>query len=349
MINLNGAAMTQPAALPANPVLSAVPAIAVAHPLRPWASQANTPTRPPALLLVDDDRVLRMMAQETLAQRGYSVATTGDGEAALAQLKADPGAVDAIVLDREMPGLHGLDVLTRLKADPQLAQIPVIMLTGSGEPAKVQEGIDAGVFYYLIKPVSSTLLGSVIEAALRERRQKLALLGELSRHGAALQSMTSCRIAVRSLYEAEDTASFLASIFPQPERVVVGLMELLVNAVEHGNLGITFEQKDALLIANRWREEVERLATLPEHTGKAVDVIYQNNADAHLVQITDCGAGFDWQRYWHINPARATASHGRGIARARMTAFDRMAYNAVGNSVTVMVTKTAAPADTYAW
>ncbi|MES2984715.1 MAG: response regulator [Pseudomonadota bacterium] len=316
--------------------------------LTQWPSNSSSPLPMPRILLADDDRIMRLVLRQALQHNGYDVNIVESGEEALAILAEHGANVDTVILDREMPGLKGLEVVERMKAHPQMRNIPVIMLTGTGEQDKIQEGIDAGVYYYLVKPVDNTLLRSVIESALRERRQKQALIGELTRYGAALKAMRFCQIAVRTMTEAEDTACFLASCFPDPERVVMGLMELLANAVEHGNLAVTFEEKNKLLTDNTWRSELDRRALLPEHAGKLVDVTYQHKEEGYLVQISDCGAGFDWKRYWHINPSRATASHGRGIARARLMAFDRLAYNEQGNQVTLMVAHDAGTGD-YAW
>lgn len=314
-----------------------------------WSSTANTPVQTPSLLLVDDDRTMRAMLAEALEQMGYAVHMASDGKEALGMLHTHPNGFDALILDREMPNMNGMQLVERLKNNAQLAGIPIIMLTGTGDAPYIQEGIDAGVHYYLVKPVDNTLLHSVITSALRERWQKITLMSELNRHGAALKAMRHCHIAIETIEEAEDTACFLASCFPEPERVVSGLMELLINAVEHGNLGITYEEKQQLLERNLWREELLRRADLSENIGKKVNVIYQHKAEGYLVQITDCGEGFDWKRYWHINPARATASHGRGIARARIGAFDRLSYNEKGNSVTAMIVETAAAPEQYAW
>lgn len=314
-----------------------------------WISNSSSPIAQPRLLLADDDRVMRLVLRQALQHQGYDAKIVESGEEALAVLREYPGQIDTVILDREMPGLKGLEVVEIMKKDPQMAGIPVIILTGSGEQEKIQEGIDAGVHYYLVKPVDNTLLRSVIESALRERRQKQALVSELSRYGAALKAMKHCQIAVKTMSEAEDTACFLASCFPDPERVVSGLMELLVNSVEHGNLGISYEEKHQLLAQNIWRSEVDRRASLPENIIKQVEVIYQNKEEGHLIQLTDAGNGFDWKRYWHINPSRATSSHGRGIARARLMAFDVLAYNERGNQVTLMVKKQANGADGYAW
>lgn len=314
-----------------------------------WVSSSNMPLQAPRLLLVDDDRVMRVILREALQHHGYDVHMVKDGEEALQVLGNNPSRIDAVVLDREMPGMNGLQVVAKMKSDPQLAAIPIIMLTGTGDAEKIQEGIDAGVYYYLVKPAENKVLRSVIESALRERRQKTALISELNRHGAALKAMKNCQIAVRTLREAEDTACFLASCFPDPERVVAGLMELLVNSVEHGNLGVSYEEKHRLLAENIWREELDKMVELPENKNKFVDVVYQHKEEGYLVQITDMGSGFDWKRYWHINPARATASHGRGIARARLMAFDRLAYNDKGNSVTIMVSANPISLEGYPW
>ena len=305
---------------------------------------------PPLLLVVDDARVMRATLQSMLENHGYQVLMAGSGEDALTLLSTYAMRIQAVVLDREMPGIGGLEVVRRMKDDFQFAAIPIIMFTGTDAPERIQEGIDAGVYYYLIKPADNALLKSVIDSALRERRQSRSLISELGRYGAALHTMQSCHISFRTLTEAEGAACLLAACFPNPERVVAGLMELFVNAVEHGNLGVSYDEKRALLSENRWREEIDYRAQLPEYERKTVEVVYQRKDGAYLTQITDSGPGFDWRNYWHINPARATASHGRGIARARLMAFDRMSYNEKGNSVTVMIEpEVPAEAAGYAW
>ncbi|MBI1274329.1 MAG: response regulator [Alphaproteobacteria bacterium] len=313
----------------------------------PVLSLSSLPVRAPIILVVDDDRVTMAILSRMLEKFGYSVRSAGTGEEALKALRHDVMEIDAVILDREMPGMTGIKVMEVLRSDPQMTAIPVIMHTSAGSPEQIQQGIDAGVFYYLAKPADEKLLKSIITSALRERQQRRVLLGEIGRHDAALKSMRSCQMAVKSLKDAEDAACFLAACFPHPARVANGLLELLTNAVEHGNLGITYEEKEQLLINNHWQKEIRRRLAMPEHADKEVDVIYQHKPDMWLVQITDRGTGFDWRRYWQIDPARATASHGRGIARARLTAFDRLAYNTAGNQVTAIIQ--ASPAETLEW
>jgi CheY-like chemotaxis protein/anti-sigma regulatory factor (Ser/Thr protein kinase) len=303
----------------------------------PSLSVSFAPVNQPYLLVVDDDRITRAMITGMLEKSGVKVADVGSGREALAKMKKEAAEIDAIILDREMPEMNGLDVVAMMKGDPELSTIPVIMYTGSGEAAQIQQGIDAGVFYYLVKPASEELLNSVVTSALRDRDQRRVMLDQLKRSGAVMRTMRSCQLSVRTVKEAEDGAVFLASCYEQPDRVVTGLLELLLNAVEHGNLGITFEEKTQLLHDNTWAEEIARRQNAPENKDKTVDVIFQRQGETLLVQITDKGKGFDWRRYWDIDPARATAGHGRGIARARLLAFDKLAYNDSGNQVTAVV------------
>jgi DNA-binding response OmpR family regulator len=312
-------------------------------------SAFSVPVHTPLILLVDDDRIMRTVIAQSLSQQGFQVLEASRGEEALATMVQNEPRIDAIVLDREMPGMNGMDVVEHMKTEHRLAHIPVIMLTGTGDQDKIQEGINAGVFYYLVKPVEEKLLRSVIDSALRERQQKCALVSELNRHGQALKAMQSCRLAIRTLSQAEDTACFLASCFPDAERVVSGLLELLVNAIEHGNLGVNYAEKAKLLNEGRWHEELEQRVHLPQYKDKMAEVYFERTADTYTVQVKDCGQGFNWKPFLQIDLARATASHGRGIARARLMAFDTLEYNEAGNCVTVAVyIKTAGKTD-YAW
>ncbi len=310
-------------------------------------SVSAVPMRKPTVLAVDDDRVMLTMLTQMLEKFGYSLQNASSGNQALQMLLASHDTIDAIILDQEMPGLDGLQVASQMKADPKLSSIPVIMLTGNSTQEKIREGIDVGVFYYLVKPVSDDLIKSVAAAAIRERHHRRLLAVQILRYDVALKAVSTAQIQVQTLSEAENVGCMLASCFPEPERVITGLMDLLVNAVEHGNLGITYEEKTQLLKDNRWQDEIARRISLPEYAGKKADVVYQRKPDGWYVQITDQGQGFDWRKYWQIDHAHATSSHGRGIARARLLSFDKIAYNEAGNQVTVMVQSTSS--DNFTW
>ena len=122
----------------------------------------------------------------------------------------------------------------------------------------------------------------------------------------------------------------------------MGLAELLVNAVEHGSLGILFEEKAQLLAAGAWDREVERRLGLAEHADKRVEVALRRDGDDLVVRVRDQGPGFDPQRFLTLDESRAFYPNGRGIALAREVAVARIEYLGCGNEVEVRMP--AAPA-----
>lgn len=301
----------------------------------------------PAVLAVADDRIARMLLTRAIMAMGNTAHAAATGAEAIGLLQEKGRTLDAIIIDYALADYSALSLVKRIKADPTLFAVPVIMLTADGDAAQVQRAVDAGVFYSLTKSTADSLLGSVLAAALRERAQRRATMAELSRRDAAGKQIRTCTLSLKTLHEAQDVAVFLATCFPQPDKVVTGLIELLMNAIEHGNLGIGFEEKGRLLAEKRWLTEVDARLAMPQHSAKTVDVIYQHKDDGWYVQITDKGEGFNWKKFWHIDPARAGEGHGRGIARARLTSFDKVAYNEAGNQVTAMVS--ASPAVPLGW
>ena len=295
---------------------------------------------PFTIFAVEDDRLALGLIEMRLEQLGHRCHTARSGEEALTWLEALAPAEfpAAILLDREMPGMGGLALVRQLKSLPQLRHIPIVMLTGSQAPEQISEGIDAGVFYYLGKPIQPSILASVLAAALRESEQRRRLFSELTHHQAAFQLLRGVELFLRTLEEAEDAAAFLATAYPDPQRSVSGIVELLFNAVEHGNLGIGYAEKTDLIARESWRSEIAHRLTLPAHAEKKVRVVYRlqqegKETDGHYLQISDEGAGFDHHPYMRIDPARAGHNHGRGIASANLLAFDALRYLPPGNQV----------------
>lgn len=293
--------------------------------------------RPMRVLIVDDDRVMRMIVQRQIDDLGHETETAINGRKAMDILNADKSKFDIIVLDREMPEMGGLEVVARMKADMDLRKIPIIMATGSKRPEDIKKGIDAGVFYYLTKPIDGDVLNSVFISAVREVEMQKNLKRELKKHKTSFNLIHSATFYLRTIAEAEALAAFLANCYPDPERVIVGLAELITNAVEHGNLSISYEEKTDLVERGVWRKEVDRRLDLPGRMEKKVEVVFRRNDDGLYVRILDEGKGFDWRRYLEIDPARATHNHGRGIAQANAVSFDELRYNTAGNEVIAIV------------
>ncbi len=295
----------------------------------------------PLILVVDDDRIMRLSLVAMLEDLGYATAEAGDGRQALDVLTQRAGEIDSVLLDREMPVMDGLEVVRHMKESRDLRAMPVIMQTGSDRPDQIKQGIDAGVFYYLTKPVNPDILKSVVLAAMREAQTKRVLATELHKHKTSFNLIESSAFRLKTIAEAENLSVFLANCFPSAERVVGGLAELLVNAVEHGNLEIGYALKSQLIGQGTWSAEIERRSFLAQYNQRHVDVFYKKAAEGHYVVIRDMGAGFEWKNFLQVDPARAMDNHGRGIAQANALSFDRLVYNEAGNEVTAFCSEEA--------
>ncbi len=292
---------------------------------------------PISVLAVEDDPLSMSFLESQITELGHSIIPATNGQEALNALDLHRQNIDVVLMDREMPVMDGLTAVKRMKASPQLRNIPVIMVTGADSTQEMQEGLDAGVFYYLTKPVDESMLRSVLSAAVREAQQARTLAEELGKHRTSFNLIDTCKFKYRTLADAESLSAFIANCFPEPERVLPGLAELLINAIEHGNLGLGYERKTALIESGTWRGEIERMLNLPQHEDKYAFATIAHKDGGTYVVIEDQGSGFEWREYMKIDPARAGDNHGRGIAQANTVSFDKLSYNDTGNKAVAFV------------
>jgi len=134
----------------------------------PVAPGGSRPTDRGRILVVDDDEGNRDVLARRLSREGYAVTVAADGSAALEALASVP--VDLVLLDVMMPGMDGYEVLTRLKGEPKLRAIPVVMISALDEIASVARCIELGAEDYLAKPFDPVLLRARIGACLEKKR-----------------------------------------------------------------------------------------------------------------------------------------------------------------------------------
>lgn len=292
-----------------------------------------------SVLAVEDDMLSMEFLRSQISDLGHNIFTATNGQQALHFLEMNYNQIDVVLMDREMPIMDGLTAVRRMKDNPALRNVPVIMVTGADSADELKEGLDAGVFYYLTKPVAEEMLRSVLSAAVREAQQRKTLAEELSRHKTSFNLIDTAKFKFRTLSEAESLAAFIANCFPDPERVLSGLGELLINAIEHGNLGVGYERKTAWIDAGTWRSEVERLQSLPQYEKKFATATIAHKDDGVYVVVQDQGTGFDWKKFMRIDPSRAGDNHGRGIAQANSISFDKLTYNEEGTQAVAFVGK----------
>lgn len=295
------------------------------------------------VLLVDDEPLnLEILAEYFSDEKDIDLHLSEDGESAWSLL-ADPSLEFSLVLlDRMMPGLDGIGLLKRIKADTRLASIPVIMQTAADSAQQIREGLEAGAYYYLTKPYRRDNLLAIVHAALADAEARLQLTQQLHQNINSLQFMDYAEFSVRKIEEAGQLASLVAQACPSPDSAVMGISELLINGVEHGNLGLTYAEKAELKRSDRWEEEITSRAGLPANANKLVRLTYRRTASDITLTVTDEGSGFDWERFLEMDPQRAFDPNGRGIALARMMSFTSIRYEGCGN---IAVATIALPED----
>lgn len=300
-------------------------------------------TKLPKLLVVDDETYNLEIIGEYLDATPCSLATWTNSTEAWQQLEKNPTDFSVILLDWMMPGLDGMEILHRIKAYPELQHIPVIMQTARSSKEDVLKGIAAGAFYYLTKPYNKETLVGIVNAALDDFQNQRKLEQQLHDESKTPRLMQNADFQFRNLEEISQLATLLANACPEPDRVISGISELLINAVEHGNLGIGYKEKAELKRQNKWQEEIEHRLNLPEYQDKFANVSFQNHGTHISITISDQGNGFEWQKFIEFDPDRVFDCNGRGIAMAKLLSFDGLEYAGNGNKAIATITISAEP------
>jgi phosphoserine phosphatase RsbU/P len=288
-----------------------------------------------SVLIVDDDPGALLLIKTILSNGDYQLVAASDGEEARRLLEQEPDQFLAVILDWDMPKMSGIELLTWIKDQPALEDIPVVMQTAMDSTEQIRQGIDAGAFYYLTKPFDRALLHSVVKAALMDSRSKRALLKKLKQSENPFELLTEGTFKFRNLAEGERLAVWIANACSSPARAMQ-ITELITNAVEHGNLGITYDEKTEFVSKGTWSAEVDRRLALPQYQKKVVSLTFSRKAHGVTVLIEDEGPGFDYSRYMKLDESRVFDNHGRGIALAGSVL--ELQFLGRGNKVLVTIT-----------
>ena len=123
---------------------------------------------PGQMLIVDDNRVNRLLLTRALEQNGHHVSNAENGKIGLEMLRAK--SYDVVLLDIDMPVMNGFEVLEALLEDEELRYLPVIMTSASDELDRVVKCIEMGAEDYLVKPLNPVLLRARVNASLEKKR-----------------------------------------------------------------------------------------------------------------------------------------------------------------------------------
>jgi sigma-B regulation protein RsbU (phosphoserine phosphatase) len=168
---------------------------------RPRVTAANP------ILVVDDDELNRDMLTQRLERQGYSVLRAADGVRALEILERQP--IDLVLLDVLMPHMDGYQVLERMKANPALQDVPVLMISGLSEIESVVRCIEMGAADYLPKPFNPVLLQARIGACLEKKQ-----LRDQERH--TFEALKKSQEALAA--ELAQAAEYVRSLLSPPSR-----------------------------------------------------------------------------------------------------------------------------------
>jgi diguanylate cyclase (GGDEF)-like protein len=159
------------------------------------------------ILLVDDDRVLRLMLRRSLEKEGYCVIEAADGEVCLELAAAS--SPDLILLDALMPKLDGFDCCAQLLALPGAAHRPILMITGLDDQTSIDRAFDAGATDFITKPVQWPVMRRRVRLMLEQRRLWLELEAANTklRNLALTDSLTG--VANRRKFDQELTREWL--------------------------------------------------------------------------------------------------------------------------------------------
>lgn len=295
----------------------------------------------PIILVVDDEPLNLDIIEEFLTGKGqsYSVETASDGTEAMEKLEADPNKYDVVLLDRMMPKMSGMEVLAKMSAHSELKYIPVILQTAKVAKEDILEGLKAGAYYYLTKPFTSDILHSVVKTAVKDRGYNKALLASLKVTKSSVKLLKNAHFEFRTLEDVRAVSSLVACACDEPDKIAMGLSELMINSIEHGNLKIGYQEKSELRKEDKWESEIATRLELSENKDKFACIDIINAADLVTFTITDEGSGFDWSEFMEFDTDRVMHNHGRGIAMANKLYFSNLEYIGNGNKVTVSVQK----------
>jgi len=288
------------------------------------------------ILIIDDEKPVRDVLNIALSEEGYESYQAPSGELGFELFKSSEP--DIVLTDVMMPGIDGIEVTKRMKV--QRDDIDVVVMSGFGTEELVVNALRAGASNYIKKPIVFDELFKILDDIIfkRENRKRFEIFREIveSEHKDIAIGNDVSRV-----WGAVNQILFNAQAVADPnslEGMCIGLYELLINAIEHGNLGITFREKSDALQNNTYRELLESRMKRADSEGMVVRIESDYEPSSITVEIRDQGEGFDLSTLPDLKDAEAILlDHGRGVLLATLF-YDSVDYSEPGNCVKVSKT-----------
>ena len=290
------------------------------------------------ILIVDDEQIIRNVLKRKVEQSStHKVFTADDGRPALEIFKQEQ--VDLVISDLMMLEMSGIELLRNLKQiDPR---VPVIIITGYGTLDDAIEAIHLGAEDFIKKPFDINQVLETIEKTFRK-------IAEQADQREAIKYITDEQIVIDVPNDFDYINTVINYIFShlrarwlvtdeQLHDVKICLYEALSNALEHGNLGISGDEKSSMLEVSQqaWKDFLGLRMRDPQYVDRRIRVHLQINEEFVQVAICDEGEGFDHrQRATLANPEEMFLSSGRGLLLIQ-SLMDEVSFNEKGNEVSL--------------
>ncbi len=285
------------------------------------------------ILVVEDEAVTREFMLMTLKGLGHETASAPDGHAGLQVFNAFKP--DIVFADIQMPVMNGLEMLEKLRKIDSEAL--VIINTSLDAPEYTLQALRLKANDYLVKPIMVRELSDIIAkyaGILAHRTLNREVLGCIYRRELSMQIGNQLdllgKIVDRLILETE------TALKPQDRLGVrLGLMEILINAIEHGNLAIGYDEKSVAIEKgpNGLEKLVEERLNQEPYRSRHIQIDFYLDRERCEWLVSDQGDGFDFNNLPDPNdPENLVKCHGRGIMLARMQ-FDDCRFIGTGNQV----------------
>ena len=288
------------------------------------------------ILVVEDDEGTRSFMTMTVEGQGHETVSAPDGLEGLKIFKTFQP--DVVFSDIQMPNMDGLEMLEKIRRIDSNAL--VIISSALDSPQYTLKALRLKANDYLVKPIMEKDILALLakySGILEHRTQTREVYGLIYQRDLGMKIFNQLdlvgKIVDRLMLETEHA-------LPGPDRLGIhlGLVEMLTNAIEHGNLEITYDEKTEALegAPKDLPTLIETRSNTSPYKDRHVNLEFHMNKERCEWLITDQGPGFDWKNLPDPNdPANLLALHGRGIMLTRLQ-FDECSYLGSGNQVRLL-------------
>lgn len=293
-------------------------------------------SKPTHLLLINTAGALHKLGEQ-LARLGFAISTRDESDDAIAALKAQKSEFDAVVLDWRQQGGKNAEFARKLAAVSREVELPVLVLACADAEETIALAKQAGLANCLSAPCPLAELKNNLMSLTRNMTGDMETVENDALLEDAFSLLHSCKFQFRTPRDVELLVPVLSRMFPEPDRTVAGIADLMMNAIEHGNLEIGHERKAEWIARGVYQNEFHKRLHTPPYSTRWGEVIINRRADGVLIIIMDQGCGFCWQNFVELEQPAVVEANGHGIARATQVSFDQVRFNHQGNQVTAFV------------